>query len=131
MFGGVFLSIGNLVILGLVIVFLFFITVGVIEYTIPFFDRLKFDSILNDYLSIIQKTGGLTTAQRNELILKLEGIGFSNIVIAAPNNTNWGEEASLRVEADYIFSSLSTNFIRSDNTLRVTFFNSTVVMTLE
>ena len=125
------MDIGNLIVLGLVVVFLFAIAVGVLEHTIPFFDRLKFDNTVNDYLSIVQKTGGLTTAQRNELVLKLEKISFNNIVITAPTSTNWGEEASLRVEADYVFSALGTNFFKSDNTLRASFLNSTIVMTLD
>ncbi|MGV8149596.1 MAG: hypothetical protein ACLKAL_11860 [Alkaliphilus sp.] len=125
------MSIGNLVVLGLVLVFLFSIAVGVLEHTVPFFDRLKFDNTVNDYLSIIQKTGGLTTAQRNELILKLEEIGFSNVIITAPVITDWGEEASLGVEACYIFSGLGINLFRSDNTLRASFFSSTIVMTLD
>jgi len=117
-------DIGNLIVLGLVVVFLFAIAVGVLEHTIPFFDRLKFDNTVNDYLSIVQKTGGLTTAQRNELVLKLEKISFNNIVITAPTT-------SLRVEADYVFSALGTNFFKSDNTLRASFLNSTIVMTLD
>jgi len=125
------MSPGNLFILALVIVFLFLFAVGNTEYSLPFFQRLKFDNICNKYLSIIQANGGLNQADRDNLIRELEEIGFSNVYIEAPTKVAWNTEAILKVEADYIFKITKGSLIKENKTIRAVYENKTVVMTLE
>lgn len=125
------MSPGNLFILALVIVFLFLFAVGNTEYSLPFFQRLKFDNICNKYLSIIQANGGLNQADRDNLIRELEEIGFSNVYIEAPTKVAWNTEAILKVEADYIYKITKGSLIKENKTIRAVYENKTVVMTLE
>lgn len=125
------MSPGNLFILALVIVFLFLFAVGNTEYSLPFFQRLKFDNICNKYFSIIQANGGLNQADRDNLIRELEEIGFSNVYIEAPTKVAWNTEAILKVEADYIFKITKGSLIKENKTIRAVYENKTVVMTLE
>lgn len=125
------MSPGNLFILALVIVFLFLFAVGNTEYSLPFFQRLKFDNICNKYLVIVQANGGLNQADRDNLIRELEEIGFSNVYIEAPTKVAWNTEAILKVEADYIFKITKGSLIKENKTIRAVYENKTVVMTLE
>ncbi len=125
------MSPGNLVILSLVLIFLFMFAVGNIEYSLPFFQRIKFDNICNKYLSIVQAEGGLSITDRNNLTNELENIGFTDISITAPTKLAWNSEATLRVEADYIFKVTKGNLSKEDKTIRAVYENKTRVMTLE
>ncbi len=125
------MSVGQLVILTLVVIFLFMFAVGNIEYSLPFFQRLKFDNVCNRYLAIIQAEGGLNAANRDNLILELEERGFTNVKILAPTKLSWNSEAVLRVEADYTFKTTTVNIEKKENTMKVVYENKTRIMTLE
>ncbi|MBU5676898.1 hypothetical protein KQI88_10765 [Alkaliphilus sp. MSJ-5] len=125
------MSTGQLVILTFVIIFLFMFAVGNIEYSLPFFQRLKFDNVCNRYLAIIQAEGGLNTLNRNSLVLELEDRGFTNVNISAPTKVSWNSEAVLRVEADYTFKTTTGDIEKKENTRKVVYENKTRVMTLE
>ncbi|MFA5576306.1 MAG: hypothetical protein WCZ27_09710 [Tissierellaceae bacterium] len=125
------MSPGNLVILALVVVFLFMFVVGSTEYSLPFFQRLKFDNVCNKYLAIIQANGGLSQEHKNELTLELEEIGFTDVSISAPTKLEWNTEAILRVEASYKFKAMKAYLFREEKTLQAVYENKTRVMTLE
>lgn len=126
------MSPGNLVVLALVLVFLFLFAVGNTEYSLPFFQRIKFDNVCNKYLSIVQAEGRLSVTDRNSLINELENIGFKDVIIIAPTNRlAWNSEATLRVEADYTFKVTKGNLSKEDKTIRAIYENKTRVMTLE
>lgn len=126
------MSPGSLVVLALVLVILFLFAVGNIEYSLPFFQRIKFDNICNKYLAIVQAEGGLSMTDRNNLTSELENIGFNNVIIIAPTNRlAWNSEATLRVEADYTFKVTKGNLSKDNKTIRAVYENKTRVMTLE
>lgn len=125
------MSPGNFVILAIVIVFLFMFAVGSTEYSLPFFQRLKFDNICNKYLSIIQANGGLVLSDRNSLIEELDEIGFTNVYISAPTKLDWNTEAILIIEADYEYKITKGNLTKETKTIRAKYENKTRVMTLD
>lgn len=125
------MSSGGLVILALVVVFLFMFAVGNIEYSLPFFQRLKFDNVCNKYLAIVQAEGGLKPTDRSSLVNELNSIGFTNVSITAPVKLAWNTEAALRVEADYTFKTTKGNMSKGEKTIRAIYENKTRVMTLE
>src|SRR5690554_5466042 len=122
------MSPGNLFILTLVIVFLFLFAIGNTEYSLPFFQRLKFDNVCNKYLAIVQANGGLSQADRNNLVHELEEIGFTNVSIEAPTKVDWNIEAVLRVEADYTFKTTKGNLSKEEKSIRAVYENKTRVM---
>lgn len=125
------MSSGQLVILALVVVFLFMFAIGNIEYSLPFFQRIKFDNICNKYLATIQAEGGLNSTDRNNLISELDKIGFKNASITAPTKLAWNSEAVLRIEADYIFKITKGDLSKDAKIIRAIYENKTRVMTLE
>lgn len=125
------MSPGNIFIFALVILALFIFAVGSTEYSLPFFQRIKFDNVCNKYLSIIQSEGGLSEADRNELVDELNKIGFKNVSITAPMKATWNTEVILKIEADYTFKTTKGDMTKEDKTIRATYENKTRVMTLE
>lgn len=125
------MSPGNIVILAIVILALFMFAVGSTEYSLPFFQRIKFDNVCNKYLYIIQSEGGLSETDRNDLVEELNKIGFESISITAPRKVTWNTEAILKVEADYTFKTIKGNMNKEDKTIRAVYENKTRVMTLE
>lgn len=125
------MSPGNIFIFALVILALFIFAVGSTEYSLPFFQRIKFDNVCNKYLSIIQSEGGLSEADRNELVDELNKIGFKNVSITAPTKATWNTEVILKIEADYTFKTTKGDMKKEDKTIRATYENKTRVMTLE
>lgn len=125
------MSPGNIVILAIAILALFLFAVGSTEYSLPFFQRIKFDNICNKYLYIIQSEGGLSETDRSELVKELNNIGFNNVSITAPIKATWNTEAILKIEADYTFKTTKGNMTKEDKTIRATYENKTRVMTLE
>jgi hypothetical protein len=125
------MSPGHIFILALIIVFLFMFAVGSTEYSLPFFQRIKFDNICNKYLAVIQANGGLDANDRTNLINALEAIGFINVSIEAPIKVSWNEEARLEVEADYIYKVTKSTLSKEENVIRAIYNNKTRVMTLE
>ncbi|WIV11140.1 hypothetical protein [Proteiniborus sp. MB09-C3] len=125
------MSSGQLVILALVIIFLFMFAVGNIQYSLPFFQRLKFDNVCNKYLAIVQAEGGLNDTHRNNLVNELNSIGLTNVNITAPVKLSWNTEAILKVEADYTFKVTKGNMSNEEKNMKVTYENRTRIMTLE
>jgi len=124
-------SSGQVVILALVVVFLFMFIIGNIEYSLPFFQRIKFDNVCNKYLAIIQAEGGLNTTDRDNLINELDKIGFTNVSITAPTKLAWNSEAILKIEADYTFKVTKGDMSKDTKTIPTVYENKTRVMTLE
>lgn len=121
---------GELIILGLVIVFLLlFFAIGV-ENTIPAFVRTEFDAVASRYLMQLQTSGGIGPQQRNQLQAELNNLGFTNIQITAPENVVWGQEARLIITADYVIGRTKPDLTKENATLTATFDERTIVMTL-
>jgi hypothetical protein len=125
------MSSGQIYILALVVIFLVMFAVGNIEYSLPFFQRLKFDNICNKYLSIVQTEGGLSVKNRNDLLADLEKLGLTDISINAPTKLEWNNEALLKIEGNYTFNTVKGDLSKGDNTKRLVYENKTRVMTLE
>jgi|GEM_PF-5075323 len=119
-----------LLIMGLVIVFLLlFFLIGA-EHTIPAFVRTDFDAICNRYFLQLQTNGGIPQQAKNLLVAELTAIGFTNIVITAPEAVAWGQEARLIVRANYMITTTRSNLTKESVALTATFDEKTIVMTL-
>lgn len=105
------MQMGDLLILGLIILFFALFMVTGVDNTIPFTVRQSFDDTCSQYLAIIEADSGLTTAQKSELITKLGDLGIKNVSInaPAPSAGNWGKEAKLTVTGDYTFTDINTS----------------------
>lgn len=127
------MSPGQLFVLTVALLMLLMFAVGGVEFSIPFFQRLKFDNVCNKYLSVVQTQGGLNDHDRAQLRQDLEAIGFENVQIEAPENLSWNSEALLRIEADYSFEVVTGNWDMGKETItkKAVYENRTRVMTLE
>lgn len=89
---------------------------AMVVYTVELFVPLSAKSNMNAYcrktLLKMEVEGELSYTDENEVRAKLEGIGFSNISINTTSGKQ-GEEISLQVTADYIYSKLTGLFRRS------------------
>ncbi|MDK2920165.1 MAG: hypothetical protein PWQ37_2898 [Candidatus Petromonas sp.] len=121
---------GEWVILGIVIIGILSLFMVGIEYSIPTFDRAMFDDICNKYLAIIEKNGGLSSSDITNLENELTSLGFTNINVIAPTSVSWGNEATLRVTADYEFQITKLDGSKKIMTKTATYENSTIVLTL-
>lgn len=123
---------GELVIVAFVIILLLAVVVIGIEYSIPLYVRANFDDLCSSYLADIEIDAGLSTAKRMQLIEKLGQIGIINVTITAPYTGTWGEEATLRVEGDYVFRTTRYTDMSKANTLkRIVYVNSTRIISLD
>jgi len=127
------MSPGQLLVLTMAIIMLLMFAVGGVEYSIPFFLRIRFDNVCNKYLAVVQAQGGLNADDRAQLEQDLEVIGFDNVRIVAPENLSWNSEALLRIEADYVFEVITGRWDMGKETItkRAIYENRTRVMTLE
>jgi hypothetical protein len=122
----------QLVIVGMIVVFIMAMMVTGTEHTIPMYTRARFDDTCNNYLAIIERDGGLSTAQKDALRAELNHLGIINITIDAPTNGNWGERATLKVEGDYIFQTTDYGTLSKNNVTKpITYENSTVILNLD
>ena len=121
---------GEFVIVGLVIIGILSLFVVGIEYSLPTFDRAKFDDVCNKYLAVLEKNGELSSSDRANLENRLNSLGFSNININAPASTNWGDEATLRVTADYQFQITKPDGSKEIISKMATYENSIIVLSL-
>lgn len=123
---------GELVIVGVIIILLVAIVVIGSEYSIPLFVRANFDDLCSSFLADIEINAGLSTEKRKQFIEELGRLGITNVAITAPYTGLWGEEATLRVEGDYVFrntnySDMSKNYIQK----RIIYVNSTRIISLD
>lgn len=119
---------GELIILGTIIIALFTVIVGVTEFTAPVFDRSKFDDTCNKGLAIVERTGKLTENDKDKIEKELNRLGFIDINITAPDHTDWGQEATLVVIADYEFEVTTGDGSKKIITETAKYENSTIVM---
>lgn len=123
---------GELVIVGFVIILLLAIVVIGIEYSIPLYVRANFDDLCSSYLADIEINAGLSTTKRTQLTEQLSRMGVVNVTISAPHAGTWGEEATLRVEGDYVFRTTRYTDMSKPNTLkRIVYENSTRIISLD
>ncbi len=119
----------NLIVVTIFIVILSVFTVGTFENSIPLFKRIRFDNIGSQYLSELQKSRGLSQKDIDEIESKLTEIGFQNIRVMAPTSAEWGHEATLRIDADYVFERTNMDMKKEENVKTATFEETTVIMT--
>ncbi len=120
----------ELVIIGIILIAILSLFMIGIEYSLPTFDRAKFDDINSKYLTLLNKNGGLSADDKTSLENELTSLGFSNINITAPETVSWGEEAILRVVADYDLEITKTDGSKEIITKTATYENSIVVLSL-
>lgn len=121
---------GELIILGLIIVFLILFFVIGVENTIPVFIRTEFDNVGSYYLNKLQSTGEITVADRNDITNRLIDLGFTNIIISAPAAVGWGKEGYIRIAADYPITQTRADLSKEIKALTAVFDEKTIVMTL-
>lgn len=122
----------HLFVIGLAVVFLLFICVSGTENAIPMYVRERFDDTCNAYLSQIERDGGLNDAAKASLAAELNNIGIINVSVTAPVHGNWGDNATLHVEGDYVFQTTDySNLSKNSKTKRIQYNMNTRIVCLD
>lgn len=104
---------------------LFVIIMGVLVFAVEFFIPLSAKSDMNiccrKTLLKMEMNGGLSFQTEDDLREELTKKGFSNIVIEGTGFAKYGEEISLNVQVDYVYSRLSGIFTRMENVQHMTY----------
>lgn len=80
-------------------VFLLVLFLCLMGMMLTFVKKIDFDQVCRTALYEMDLAGGLTEMKRQELITDLERSGYMNISIEAPDEVQYGEWISLKVNA--------------------------------
>jgi hypothetical protein len=114
------------VLTGIMLVFVIFLLVYMVEFFIPLSVKADIDMICRNALLNMENTGGLSSDKKQELKDELESRGLAGVVITATENARQGEKLELRVEGEYTYSRITSLFGRGDVTLRLVYDKSTM-----
>jgi len=116
----------KVVIFGIALVLLLAIFISTIEMFIPISVKNDFNSLCRKSLLKMEIEGGMTTIARDELISDLYRKGFESVVVQGTENTKYGQEITLWVEADYVYSRLRSILARENITQKMV-YNKTAI----
>mgnify|MGYP000176579573 CR=1 FL=1 len=111
---------------GIMLVFVVFLLVYMVEFLIPLSVKADIDMICRSALLNMENDGGLSSEKRRELKAELESRGLTGVVITATENAKQGERLTLRVEGNYTYSRVTSLFGRGDVTLRIVYDKTTM-----
>ena len=80
-------------------VFLLVLFFNIIGMMLSFIQKINFDQECRSMLFEMDLYGGLTDEKRQELRADLESAGYKNVIIEAPEEVQYGEWITLKVEA--------------------------------
>ena len=102
------------IVVSIVLIIMISFTVSAVELFLPLSIRAEMNTLCRKHMLHMELNGGISLEQKEELRERLEDIGFKNIVIDGTENAGYGDEISLMVEADYIYSKMEGLFARTD-----------------
>ncbi|HHY24640.1 MAG TPA: hypothetical protein GX527_10505 [Clostridiaceae bacterium] len=104
----------KVIVFGISFVLLIALLIFMIEIFLPISTKNDLNTICRKTLLEMEMYGGMTTIMRDELISGLYEKGFESIVVQGTENAKFGQEITLWVEADYVYSRLRNIFIREN-----------------
>ena len=114
------------VLTGIMLIFVVFLVVYMVEFFIPLSVKADIDMICRNALLSMENAGGMTSDKKRELKAELESRGLTGVVITATENAKQGGQLTLRVEGDYTYNRITSLFGRGDVTLRMVYDKSTM-----
>lgn len=109
---------------------LFTVMIGILVFVVEFFLPLSANSDMNiccrKAMLSMETEGGLSYQAEEELEAELKEKGFLNIVIDGTSSAKKGEEISLKVEADYMYSKMTGIFIRREVLQHMVYSKTTI-----
>lgn len=102
------------VIVGVVLVIMVAMLVVSIEFFVPLSAKSELNSIGRRALLKMEDNNGLTPVDIAALSMELSSIGFTDILIGAPEIAVKGQEITLDISANYRYSRLSGLFSREN-----------------
>lgn len=114
------------VLTGIMLIFVVFLLVYMVEFFIPLSVKADIDMICRNALLSMENAGGMTSDKKRELKAELESRGLTSVVITATENAKQGGQLTLRVEGDYTYNRITSLFGRGDVTLRMVYDKSTM-----
>lgn len=98
---------------GFLLVLMAVALVFTVEFFLPLSAKSDMNILCRSTLLQMEREGGLTTGLREGLKGELERKGFQNVQVAGTGYVRQGMELTLRVEADFSSSRLTSVFTRS------------------
>ena len=111
---------------GIVLIIMVVMLVFLIEFFLPLSMKADLDMLCRSTLLSMENTGGLGSAEIQELQSELENRGLSDVVVTATANAKQGGMLTLHVEGDYSYSRLTALFKREDSKLRMIYSKTTM-----
>jgi hypothetical protein len=102
------------VIMGITLIFMVFLLVFLVEYSVPLSVKADADMICRRALLRMENAGGLSSSDRQALKAELEQKGLTGVAITASSGAKQGGLLTLHVEGDYTFSKITSLFKRDD-----------------
>lgn len=116
----------RIVVTGIILVLLAAFLVCAVEFFLPLSARSEMNICCRSTLLRMEAEGGLSNEAGFDLQTKLYAKGFINVVVNGTDSAKQGEELNLHVEADYIYSRLTSLLTRSDMTQRMIYDKTSI-----
>jgi len=114
------------VVSGIILIMIVVFLVFALEFFIPLSVKSEMNSLCRKALLKMELEGGLRNENMLDLQEKLSGLGLSNIIIDGTEQAKLGERIRLKVEADFVYSKLTSFFSRTDVTQRMTYQKTSI-----
>lgn len=114
------------IVFGIALVLLIVLFVSMIEIFVPISVKNDLNTICRKTLLKMEIEGGMTATTRDELISGLYGRGFESVVVRGTESVKYGQEVTLCVEVDYVYSRLKSIFNR-ENIIQKMVYNKTTI----
>lgn len=124
--GGIIFMPSKALIFGIAFVLLIAIFVFMIEIFLPISAKNDLNTICRKALLKMEIDSGLTSIVRDELITNLYGKGFESVVVQGTENAKFGQDITLLVEAEYIYSKLRSILARENITQKMVYNKTTI-----
>lgn len=98
------MGIGKMLSTAISIVVFVFIAVVIIEMMAPISKNQSFDEVCRSYALLMEKKGGLSVSEKEQLKKEIEELDLVNVAVEAPpyGQTPFGEIMTLTVRADCV-----------------------------
>jgi len=116
----------RVVLSGMILVVFAAFLVFTVEFFIPLSAKMDMNMYCRNLILKMEMEGGLSDQASQDLHERLMGKGFRNIYIDGTKSAKQGEQITLRVEAEYIYSKMTTLFTRTDAVRRMVYEKASI-----
>ena len=116
----------RVVLSGMILVVFAAFLVFTVEFFIPLSAKMDMNMYCRNLILKMEMEGGLSDQASQDLHERLMEKGFRNIYIDGTKSAKQGEQITLRVEAEYIYSKMTTLFTRTDAVRRMVYEKASI-----